>query len=565
MKHSALLVALLAWAVILSSPAQARTSLVEVPSPALGNLEETDRRQLERARSELDGLLASETPDPDALAQAFGEVGSLYLLYDLVEPARAALENAATLAPDELSWHYYLGVLAQREGQIETARSHLERALEIRPEELPALIRLGRVELAAGRWDRAEELFRDALERAPSSAAALVGLGRIAYERDRPREAVDRFHRALELQPEATSIHHRLGLAYRALGELEKAREHLAANRHDPVRFSDPLVDRLSLFLQAATVHLKRGNSALEAGDLDRALREYREAARRDPEDPLIQYNLGFALARAGQREEAAASFRRALELDPGYRDARYNLAVALAEEERWEEAARQYRRVVEIDPLDHSARFEWAVALFRADRLAEAVRELSTVLAEAPTGRVELRRGARAQLATVARELGRRSRFAEAADAYDSLVTTDPGDVEARFGRSMALILAGRYADARDSLVEGMDAVEDAVPLLHLLARLLATAPDPEIRDGARATELAMRAFRAEPSLAHASTVAMALAEAGRFDQAVEWQRRVAGRARAIGRGDLVARARRHLAMYERGERVREPWRSEE
>jgi len=52
--------------------------------------------------------------------------------------------------------------------------------------------------------------------------------------------AVDYFERALELQPRASSVHHALGLAYRQLGDLERAELHLGLGGEAPVQLTDP-------------------------------------------------------------------------------------------------------------------------------------------------------------------------------------------------------------------------------------------------------------------------------------------------------------------------------------
>jgi hypothetical protein len=86
-----------------------------------------------------------------------------------------------------------------------------------------------------------------------------------------------------------------------------------------------------------------------------------------------------------------------------------------------------------------------------------------------------------------------------------------------------------------------------------HLLARLLAAAPTPEVRDGQRAVELAEAAFAMAPSAGTAATVAMAYAETGRFDEAVRWQERAMDGAAE----DRLAQLRR------RAYAERRPWRA--
>ena len=59
-------------------------------------------------------------------------------------------------------------------------------------------------------------------------------------------------------------------------------------------------------------------------------------------------------------------------------------------------------------------------------------------------------------------------------------------------------------------------------------LAYLLAASPQYDLRDGARALELAQMIYQATGSLEHGALVAMALAELGRCTEASEWQRRM-------------------------------------
>lgn len=56
------------------------------------------------------------------------------------------------------------------------------------------------------------------------------------------------------------------------------------------------------------------------------ALEHYAEAARLNPNDADVRYNLGVTLAGSRRYAEAAAAFREALRIDPGHENARRNL-----------------------------------------------------------------------------------------------------------------------------------------------------------------------------------------------------------------------------------------------
>lgn len=576
------------------APAAARPELVPLPETGAEAeaLTPADQEQLRVQRAHLDELLATGKAGDDELALAFGRMGQLYFAYDFLELATIAFENAAALQPEAFPWRYYLAALHTADGDLQAAQADLERALELAPKDLATLVRLGRARLDLGDVAGAETAFASALEVDPDSAAAHHGLGRVRLAQDRVEEAIAELERALELQPEATSIHHVLGLAYRKQGDLEKAKEHLALNRSDPVVFPDPLITGLDRFLRGSRLHLMAGNEAMKKGDVDAAIGHYQRAVEADPEDAFAHYNLGFALARKGEEDQARAEFRRAIEIDPNFRNAHFNLAASLAREQHWDEAATEYREVLKIDPDDHAAHLELAAALAASGRRDESERELRSVLENAQEYETAIKARASIQLGrlaevdrrlpealehfqraveldpssvtshrVLARFLARNGRFEEAAVELDRVIELAPDDVEARFGRATALLLAGEDAAARRALEGDLAAAGNALPLVHALARLLAASADPEVRDGARALKLALAVQQHQGTLDHAETVAMAYAETGDFAKAVEWERRVVEQARSQGLDEVARTAGRRLEAYERGEPVRSPW----
>ena len=66
---------------------------------------------------------------------------------------------------------------------------------------------------------------------------------------------------------------------------------------------------------------------------------------------------------------------------------------------------------------------------------------------------------------------------------------------------------------------------------------------------------------MKAQQSLAMAETMAMALAETGRFDDAVKWQQDAIAAATAGKRSDLVAKLSVNLRRYQSAQPCRTPW----
>jgi len=455
-------------------------------------------------------------------------------------------------------------------------------------------------------------------------AAAYHGLGMAALRRGDPETAIQNLDRALELQPGATTIHQQLGLAYRELGDLDKARYHLQLNEHDLVLFPDPLVFGLNGMIRGGRFLIKLGNEALAEGRLEEAIEAFREAVARNPDERLGHYNLGQALLQARQFDEAIQFFERAIEIDPSFRDAHFNLGTALSEIGRFEEGAAHFQKAHEIDPQDREARLQWALAMGRAGRAREAVEQLQELRTEnpddagvalslaailGPMGQVDVARTELERALTIAREpaleaeahfqiglLDQREgatesaishfqtaggmnpklsgantaagalqaqlgRFDEAAESFERVVEAEPANEAARFSRAMALVLAGDNELATDDLEEDLEVLPQSLPLKHLLARLLATVPDDAVRDGDRSVELAQEVFDQVTSVDHAETLAMAWAESGDFDEAIRWQQRALDLLPEGADPGQSEAARRRLEQYQSGQACREPW----
>jgi len=244
------------------------------------------------------------------------------------------------------------------------------------------------------------------------------------------------------------------------------------------------------------------------------------------------------------------------LEIHPLHGEALQNLGILLIQQQRVGESVEVFERLtkVEEDPI---AQLEahLRLATIEAERGREdvALNHYRSAIALDDTS-LEAHLG-------LAAALGRRGEFAAAAAEYGRVLALDAGRQDAFFGRVTSLILGEQYREAVAALETTL--TDPAAPLAfqRVLAQLLAGCPDPEVRDGQRALSLAQDLFQREQTLDHAETVAMALAETGRFEEATDLQARVVAEAERSGMAEVVTRAKARLAKYQRGEPVRSPW----
>jgi serine/threonine-protein kinase len=254
-----------------------------------------------------------------------------------------------------------------------------------------------------------------------------------------------------------------------------------------------------------------------------------------------------------------ARHLARAVEIDPDHLPTRVLWARVLAQEGQVHRAIAELERVLSIDPATPGARPALSEAHLRLALLDARALPREEVLAHLRAA-VELDPGAGRARAALGEELARGGEYLQAAEEFGRLVELSPEDPRAHLGRGMTLVLAGSYGRAREALEASLGSLPNHPALGDLLARLLATCPDPLLRDGQRAVTLAQSVVEIEPTLDHTETLAMALAEAGRWEEAVLWQRRVLADEQASS-GSTSERRHRRLALYEQRQPVRAPW----
>ncbi len=367
-------------------------------TPDLSTLEESVRDQITSAQAALAALAKNPATTKTALSEEYGKLGELYHAYSLTAAARDSYLKANQLVPNDFRWIYLLGKLDQQEGHFDDAIRRYQSARTLRPDYVAALVNLGNIFLELNRLDEAKESFSAALGIDKNSPAAHYGLGQVAVSKRSYAEAVDHFQKTLAHVPEANRVHYSLAMAYRGLGDAEKAKAHLAQQGSVGVRVADPLVDGLRDLITGERVYLARGKVAFEARRYADAATEFRKAVVAKPESVTARINLGAALTQVGDVNGAIEQFEEALKIEPGRVNAHYNLAVLLARQNKHEQAITHLRSALRVEENDLNARLLLAQELEKAKRLDEALVEYSRVaylLAASP--QTELRNGTRA------------------------------------------------------------------------------------------------------------------------------------------------------------------------
>jgi tetratricopeptide (TPR) repeat protein len=356
-----------------------------VPRLELSGMEPAVRQQIEAAYRSV--TTATTLPAP-AAAASFGEAGQTFLLYSLSEAALPCFENAAALATQDFRWAYFAGIAARLRGSLDRARDHLQRALALQSPLPAALVRLGEVEILRADLESANRAYTAALAFPGTAAAAHFGLGRLALLRGDARLAAEHFEATLAAQPSASVVHAQLAIAYRRLGQLDKAAAQAAAHGEGIVRFSDPLMSQLEAANSSNANRVTGALRALQEGRFAEAAEALRQAAAVDPRDVRVWLGLGHAQETLGDAGGAEVSFRQAVEIEPQNARAHLKLGTLLAQRGARGEGIEHLRAAVRLRPDYKDARFNLATALAQEGRLAEAEAECNALLQLAPQDR---------------------------------------------------------------------------------------------------------------------------------------------------------------------------------
>ena len=428
--------------------------MLDVTLPDLSRMDATVQEQVrQRYQSMLETIKRPDATN-DERGRAYGGVGMLLHAGEYYAAAKPAYLNAQVLMPQEPRWPYFLAHLYKSQGDTASAMAAFSRVLEISPNDVPTLIWLGRGYLDQGQAEKAEPLFERARQLAPQTPAVLVGLGQAALARREYARAVSTLEEALTLNPSLQSVHSPLAQAYRGLGDMAKAEEHIKLWKNTEVLVPDPFRQELDLALESGLSYELRGVRALEQRDFPAAEGFFKKGVAITPGSTglgrSLRHKLATALYMQGDVRGAMTWFEETIKMAPpsGIDEtaakAHYSLGVLMASSGRGQEA---------ISHLSAAVRF--------SPNYVEAYQALADAL----------RRSGKAE---------------QSLTQYNEALRVNPKSADARFGYGMALVRLGRYREARDWFDDASRINPDRLEFPYALARVLAAAPDDRVRDGA-------------------------------------------------------------------------------
>ena len=520
------------------------------------------------------------------------------------EPAVENYRQALAQRPEDYPTLIRLGNALLELNRLEEAEQIYDHARELRPQGAVAYFGLGKAAAVRGDHEKAIELFDKTLSLQPEASEVRYPLAQ-AYRQlgdlDKAREHLSlrgddvvrfadplgssvmrlataaAFEIVLSLARDAGSIPEQefLGFALSQLGDdkgtiaqLEQGLqlEQYAETKSAPSELAriqyvlggllvkDSRDDEAIRYFQSAIdldpslidTRVKLGNALARRERLDEALEAYGAVLTAHPDNPAALLKQAAVLMNMGREAAAQPLLERLIEVEPNRSETLVRLGSILERKRDVEGAIAVYRQASELDlPLPEAVqiRFLLGNVLRQAGALEDAMAEYAWI--------VEADQDFLPALAALAGLRGQLGQFDEAAALYSQWIAKEPQKLNARLGEVTALIANDRFLEARERLEAGLAALPDNLTLKDVLARHLAVCPDHSVRDGARAVELALEVYQQIPSAESIETLAMAYAQARRFEEAIEWQQHLIDKADGQTDPAVLQRLRGNLDLY--------------
>ena len=416
---------------------------------------------------------------------ALGRLGLIYYDQARLFPARAFLQRASDLQPDNLELKVKLGLIAIAFGDANTARTQAEAILSRQPEQpdaplllamsvrtpketenalaylqklppavvsnAPVQLAIGMLKLQQNQPESAESHINAALARNPKYAEAHAALASIHLARKNGPLAEQELKLAAELAPVRSAM--RLNYAQfkiqngdpaggRALVEqiTKDAPDYLPAwmllanlasaeKKYDEaLAFVAKVLARDNLYpdalLLSPRLHMAKNEFPVAVSELEKALRVF-------PNSPQFLYQAGLAFVATGEIKKAMESLNLALNQAPGYTDAKVLLAS------------------LQLQTGDQSS----------------AITALVTVVRDHPEmiqPRLMLAEAYRA-----------RNNHADALAVYERIDQDFPGNPRTPLLRGIVLLQQRKWREAREAFNQALERTPDFLPAVEQLVTL--------------------------------------------------------------------------------------------
>jgi len=405
-------------------------------------------------------------------------------------------------APEDLDARQALAAMHIRHGQSEEALHELEYVMSSNKGDSTQKLRT-----IAGFLSREEdrvtalEVMERLVSQRPNDADALFAYALLAVRAER----YDRARQAMECVIELIPDDNQAILAY--LSVLQKQGDADSALKW--------LEKRLKQQSQQAELRMVYARLLAEEKRFDEARVQFKLLEKAQPDNPDVQYALGWLGIQTNDLAESDAHFTALIESGRRVDEASYYLGHIAESRNDYDNALKRYRAIASGD-LHFDAQIRIALVLVQQDKAEEAMRHLRSV---------ETRDGEQARRLVLAQAeiLTAQGQYTEAMRVYDQALKAEQ-DTDLLYSRAMLAEKMGKLTLLESDLRQILEREPDNAQALNALGYTLADRTDRY----QEAYSLIKRALKLRPNDFYIlDSMGWVLYRLGKLEQALEYLRR--------------------------------------
>lgn len=532
---------------------------------------------------------ALESPASD---DAVGKLGMAFHAHLFYDEAGACYMRAQELNPDAWRWRYYAALIREELGDAKAAIEDLRAVVEKQPALPQAWFRLGNAYLKTQAYQDADRAFLQVLQLPESQAAESPAL-QLSARGAFPLKAYARLQRAriqvlqrqfadakaslgevIDANPSFGPAYRLLGSVCRELGEKETEYEVRAGDFDSYVPPSDVLYNALVLcsrntdFItrqiniavkwenygwtvalinhileyspndgEALTFKIKLALDTQDIGELGPLVTAFAEQFKSD-EPKLL--DMAKYLRMRGEYEASVTVLRKIISLNPKAIDAHIEFVRMLQTFKQYDLGIKYCTEVMALEPRNAEIRVELADLLIHKGQLGQAEEQLKVAQGLHPDEEI--------RWIMSGRIAAKRQDMRSALKAFREALVLNPRNSTTQLEVGSYLLAMRMWSEAAEHWREALEGSPNNIDFIEQRAWLLAVCPDPGIRDGKKALELAGRLAlvkkqTVEQDIRCRMALSAACAETEQYDRALSVATDGLERARMFRKKELADR----------------------
>ncbi len=291
-------------------------------------------------------------------AEILVSLANTYNWKSTYKAAITACKQALEINPNLADAHYNLGFAYREEGKFELS----EKEFAISDKLLK----------------QSGEYFETPEKPTKKDIEKHIALGDDYLIKGKLEEAIVEYEKAMDIEPR-NDILNRLGKAHQQKRHADKTKEAPPGRiTHESEESLDetPVLTKPDKKVSKASINelLSQGISYYDEGMIDKAIEQFNEVRKIDPDNADANYNLGNTYSDKGMFDEAISAYKEAVEKNPRLIDAYLNLSMLYLDMELIDEAISLCKQAVNANPNDSFLCFHLGEAYARNKQYKDAI-----------------------------------------------------------------------------------------------------------------------------------------------------------------------------------------------